>query len=93
MTDPFFSRTLNLVNNDFILTDEQAHFSIIPYEVDLAATTGMLDPVVAHEEAKKKIRTALPRWLVPIFYHAPRDPATGLQDHGQLSALIEDSRR
>jgi hypothetical protein len=90
MTDPFFNKTLELVKHDFILTDEPAHFSIVPYDVDLAATAGVLDPAVAHEEAKQKIRATLPGWLVPIFYHAPRDPATGLQDHSQLAALIED---
>ena len=90
MTDPFFNSTLKLVKDDFILTDEPAHFSIIPYDVDTAATAGVVDPSVAHEEAKKKIQTLLPRWLVPIFYHAPRDPATGRKDHGQLAALIED---
>lgn len=90
MTDPFFESILNLVRDDFILTDELAHFSIFPYEVDLAATTAVLDPAVAHEEAKKKIQTRLPRWLVPIFYHAPRVPATGRKDHGRLAALIED---
>lgn len=90
MTDPFFSKTLELVKNDFILTDEPAHFSIIPYDVDLAATAGVLDPSVAHQEARQRIRETLPGWLVPIFYHAPRDPATGHQDHSQLAALIED---
>jgi hypothetical protein len=90
MTDPFFNKTLELVKNDFILTDEPAHFSIIPYDVDLMATAGVLNPSVAHEEAKQRIRETLPGWLVPIFYHAPRDPATGHQDHSQLATLIED---
>jgi hypothetical protein len=90
MTDPFFNKTLELVRNDFILTDEPAHFSIIPYDVDLAATTGVIDPSVAHEEAKQRLRETLPSGLVPIFYHAPSDPVTGRQDHGQLAALIED---
>ena len=90
MTDPFFNTTLDLVRNDFILTDEPAHFSIIPYDVDLATTAGVLDPSVAHEEARQKIRAQLPRWLVPIFYHAPRVPATGPPDYSRLEALIED---
>lgn len=90
MTDPFFNEALELVKSDFILTDEPAHFSIIPYDVDLTATAGVLDPAVAHEEAKEKIRTRLPSWLVPIFYHAPRNPATGRQDHSQLTAIIDD---
>ena len=90
MTDPFFNKTLELVEGDFILTDEPAHFAIIPYDVDLKATAGMLDSAVAHEEAKRKIRDALPRWLVPIFYHAPLVPGTGLPDHSQLPALIDD---
>lgn len=90
MTDPFFNKALELVRNDFILTDEPAHFSIIPYDVDLAATAGVLDPAAAHEEAKHKIRQTLPPWLVPIFYHVPRDAATGLQDHSGLASLIED---
>jgi hypothetical protein len=90
MADPFFNKTLELVKNDFILTDEPAHFSIVPYDVDLAATTGVLEPSVAHEEAKQRIRETLPSWLVPIFYHAPRDPATGHPDHSQLATLIED---
>ena len=85
MRDPFFNRTLELLENDFTLTDEPAHFTIIPYDVDLAATTGVLDPTVAHEEEKQKIRGRLPRWLVPIFYYAP-----GLQDHSMLERLIED---
>ena len=85
MTDPFFKMTLELVESDFILTDEPAHFSIIPYQVDLEATAGMLDPAIAHEKEKQRIRATLPRWLVPIFYHAPR-----LQDHSRLAPLIED---
>ena len=56
-TDPFFNKTLELMKSDFILTDEPAHYSIVPYDVDLAATAGVLDPAVAHEEAKQKIRT------------------------------------
>ncbi len=85
MTDPFFNKTLELVKRDFILTDEPAHFSIIPYDVDLAATAGVLEPAVAHEEEKQKLRARLPRWLVPIFYYAP-----GLQDHRRLVSLIEE---
>ena len=85
MRDRFFNRTLELVESDFTLTDEPAHFSIIPYDVDLAATAGVLEPAVAHEEEKQKLRARLPRWLVPIFYHAPR-----LQDHRRLVPLIED---
>lgn len=90
MTDPFFGKTLELVKQDFILTNEPAHFSIIPYDVDLTATAGVLDPAVAHEQAQEKIRATLPGWLVPIFYHAPRDPVTGFPDHSQLATLIED---
>jgi hypothetical protein len=90
MTDPFFNKTLELVKSDFILTSEPAHFSIIPYDVDLTATAGVLDPAIAHEEAMQSIRATLPGWLVPIFYHAPRDLATGRQDHSQLAALIND---
>ena len=90
MKDPFFNSTLELVRSDFLLTDEPAHFSIISYDVDLTATAGMLDPTVAHEEQKQKIRADLPRSLVPIFYHAPRDPATGLREYSRLAALIED---
>jgi len=92
MRDPFFNKALELVKSDFILTNEPAHFSIIPYEVDLVATAGVLDPAVAHEEAKQKIRRTLPGWLVPIFYYAPRDPITGRQDHSQLTTMIEDLR-
>jgi len=54
MSDPFFSKTLDLVRRDFILTDEPAHFSIMPYDVDLAATAGVIDPANAHEQAKEK---------------------------------------
>ena len=90
MTDPFFNKTLELVRSDFILTDEPAHFAIIPYDVDLNATAGMLDSTVAHEEAKRKIRHALPRCLVPIFYHAPRVPGTARADHSQLAGLIDE---
>ncbi|MBI2221019.1 MAG: SIR2 family protein [Acidobacteria bacterium] len=90
MTDPFFNKALDLLRSDFVLTDEPAHFSIIPYDVDLTATAGVLDPAAAHEEAKQKFRERLPPWLVPIFYHAPRDPATGLQDHTGLASVIED---
>ena len=84
MTDPFFNETLSLLASDFVLTDESAHFSIIPYDVNPAATIGR-GPVAAHEEEKRKIRRRLPRWLSPIFYHAPR-----LQDHRRLSGLIDD---
>ena len=93
LTDPFFNKALELVKHDFILTDEPAHFSIMPYDVDLSATAGVLDPAVAHEEAKEKIRATLPGWLIPIFYHAPRDPTTGLQDHRQLAPIIADLGR
>jgi hypothetical protein len=89
MTDPFFNRTLEVVKRDFVWTDEPAHFSIVPYEVD-PATAGVLNPAVAHEEAKRRIREKLPGWLVPIFYWAPRDPNTGVQDHSQLVTLIDD---
>ncbi len=84
MTDPFFTETLRLSANDFVLTDESAHFSIIPYDVNPAATSGR-GAVAAHEEEKQRIRETLPRWLAPIFYHAP-----GLQDHRRLSGLIDD---
>lgn len=90
MRDPFFNKALDLVKRDFILTNEPAHFSIMPYDLDLAATAGVVDPTVAHEETKDRIRATLPRSLVPIFYHAPTDPATGRQDHSQLATLIEE---
>ena len=90
MADPFFTKTLELVGGDFILTDEPAHFAIIPYDVNLTDTAGMLASAVAHEEAKQKLHDALPPWLVPIFYHAPRVPRTGLPDHSQLVALIDE---
>ena len=90
MNDPFFNKTLELLGGDFILTDEPAHFAIISYDVDLTNTAGMLAPAVAHEEAKQRIRDALPPWLVPIFYHAPRVPGTGFPDHSQLAALIDE---
>lgn len=83
--DPFFDQTLKLLESDFVLTDEPAHFSTIPYDVDLADIGEVREPAVAHEEEKQRIRGTLPRWLVPIFYHAP-----GLQDHSQLTALIDD---
>ena len=87
MTDPFFNATLRVLENDFVLTDEPAHFSTIPYDVDLTATEGVREPSVAHEEEKQRIREKLPRWLVPIFYHAP-----GLQDHTRLATLVDDLR-
>lgn len=90
MTDPFFKRTLELVEGDFILTNEPAHFAIIPYDVNLTDTAEMLSPAVAREEKKRKLRDELPPWLVPIFYHAPRVPSTGLSDHSQLVALIDE---
>ena len=90
MTDPFFSRTLELVRRDFILTDEPAHFAIIPYDVNLTDTDRMLAPAAAHKQVKQELREALPSGLVPIFYHAPRSPVTGLSDHRRLVALIDD---
>jgi hypothetical protein len=90
MRDPFFNMTMDLVRKDFTLTNEPAYFSIIPFDVDLSATAGLVDPTIAHEEEKERIRSTLPRGLVPIFYHAPTDPATGRQDHSQLRALIDD---
>lgn len=90
MRDPFFRKTVDLVRKDFILTDEPAHFSIMPYDVDLGATAGVVDPTVAHEEAQSRIRATLPQWLVPIFYFAPADPVTRHQDHSQLATLIDE---
>ena len=90
LTDPFFTRTLELVAGDFILTDEPAHFAIIPYDVNLTDTDRMLTPAAAHKQATRKLQDTLPSWLVPIFYHAPRAPSTGLSDHSQLVALIDD---
>ena len=84
MTDPFFHETLRLLGSDFVLTDESAHFSIIPYDVNPTATIGR-GALAAHEEEQQRIRQTLPRWLAPIFYHAP-----GLRDHRRLSGLIDD---
>jgi hypothetical protein len=89
-TDAFFNKTLELVKSDFVLTDEPSHYAIVPYEVDVSATAGVLDPSLAHDEARTKIRATLPRWMVPIFYHAPRHPMTGRQDHSQLAVVISE---
>ena len=90
MRDPFFRKTLNLVRTDFLLTDEPAHFSIMPYEVDVHATAGALEQTSAHEEAKERIRARLPSCIVPIFYYAPVDPVTRRQDHSLLPTRISE---
>jgi len=84
MADPFFVEVLRLLKRDFVLTDEPAHFAIMPYEVDAVSTATEHERRVAHDREQAVIREKLPNGVQPVFYHAPDG------NHDELPGLIAD---
>ena len=84
LTDPFFNALLSVLERDFVLTEEPAHFAILSYDFVPVEGATAQEVAAAHEAAQESVRKKLRGWIVPICYHAPG------RDHSALTRLIED---
>lgn len=74
MDDEFFMKVLEIVQKDFELDHDSVYFSIMGYEDD--------------EDRERILRILKHKGVLPIFYHAPKNPSVLKADHSGLEKLI-----
>lgn len=82
LTDRFLRKTIDLVNEDLFLTDEPAHFAILPLETDAFVHLRGVEFEAARHAWEREKAATLPKAIVPIFYDALGD------DHSALDSLV-----